>query len=141
MTGFVADFSCRDDPWNQTAADNAEWLRYFKRHVGIVIDDDPHTPGDHSRFVLESGPDAASRRGLVADESAAQNAGTGSGLRGAGLEPTAMPNDVDINISDEELGNMLQDMEFEFDPLEFEGRESMDEQEDAGGVSLRSDFF
>ena len=52
-----------------------------------------------------------------------------------------MPNDVDINLSDEELGNMLQDMEFEFDPLEFEGRGSMDEQEDVGGVSLRGDFF
>ncbi|KAK3956224.1 hypothetical protein QBC32DRAFT_157034 [Pseudoneurospora amorphoporcata] len=25
-----------DDPWNQTAADNAEWLRRFKRDVGIL---------------------------------------------------------------------------------------------------------
>lgn len=27
-----------DDPWNQTAADNAEWLRRFKRDVGILTD-------------------------------------------------------------------------------------------------------
>ncbi|KAK6082530.1 C2H2 type zinc finger domain-containing protein [Seiridium cupressi] len=25
-----------DDPWNQTAADNAEWLQRFKRDVGII---------------------------------------------------------------------------------------------------------
>ncbi|KAF4459354.1 c2h2 type zinc finger containing [Fusarium albosuccineum] len=25
-----------DDPWNQTAADNEEWLADFKRHVGIL---------------------------------------------------------------------------------------------------------
>lgn len=25
-----------DDPWNQTAADNAEWLQRFKRDVGIL---------------------------------------------------------------------------------------------------------
>lgn len=29
-----------DDPWNQTAADNAQWLRQFKRDVGILIDPD-----------------------------------------------------------------------------------------------------
>jgi len=32
-----------DDPWNQTAADNAEWLRRFKRQVGILTD--PSLPG------------------------------------------------------------------------------------------------
>ncbi|KAK5660290.1 hypothetical protein OQA88_12830 [Cercophora sp. LCS_1] len=32
-----------DDPWNQTAADNAEWLRRFKREVGILTD--PSLPG------------------------------------------------------------------------------------------------
>ncbi|GAB1318857.1 Monocarboxylate transporter 4 [Madurella fahalii] len=32
-----------DDPWNQTAADNAEWLRRFKRDVGILTD--PAVPG------------------------------------------------------------------------------------------------
>lgn len=25
-----------DDPWNPTAADNAEWLRRFKRDFGIT---------------------------------------------------------------------------------------------------------
>ncbi len=29
---------CSDDTWNQTAADNAEWLRRFKRDVGILTD-------------------------------------------------------------------------------------------------------
>ncbi|KAK3352969.1 hypothetical protein B0T25DRAFT_455493 [Lasiosphaeria hispida] len=32
-----------DDPWNQTPADNAEWLRRFKRDVGILTD--PSLPG------------------------------------------------------------------------------------------------
>lgn len=27
---------CSDDPWNQTAADNAEWLQRFKRDAGIL---------------------------------------------------------------------------------------------------------
>jgi len=35
--------SSSDDPWNQTAADNAEWLRRFKREVGILTD--PSLPG------------------------------------------------------------------------------------------------
>ncbi|KAL2127282.1 hypothetical protein VTI74DRAFT_10989 [Chaetomium olivicolor] len=33
-----------DDPWNQTAADNLEWLRRFKRDVGLLADD-PSLPG------------------------------------------------------------------------------------------------
>ncbi|KAL2159891.1 hypothetical protein VTH06DRAFT_2024 [Thermothelomyces fergusii] len=32
-----------DDPWNQTAADNFEWLRRFKRDVGLLTD--PNLPG------------------------------------------------------------------------------------------------
>lgn len=32
-----------DDPWNQTAADNFEWLRRFKRDVGLLTD--PSLPG------------------------------------------------------------------------------------------------
>ncbi|KAK4251445.1 C2H2 transcription factor [Corynascus novoguineensis] len=32
-----------DDPWNQTAADNLEWLRRFKRDVGLLTD--PKLPG------------------------------------------------------------------------------------------------
>ncbi|KAK4217824.1 hypothetical protein QBC37DRAFT_369656 [Rhypophila decipiens] len=32
-----------DDPWNQTAADNVEWLSRFKRDVGILTD--PDLPG------------------------------------------------------------------------------------------------
>lgn len=30
-----------DDPWNQTAADNAEWLQRFKRSNGILNDSGP----------------------------------------------------------------------------------------------------
>lgn len=33
-----------DDPWNQTAADNAEWLQRFKRDVGMVKDAGPGLP-------------------------------------------------------------------------------------------------
>jgi hypothetical protein len=34
-----------DDPWNQTAADNAEWLQRFKRSVGILsAEDGPGLP-------------------------------------------------------------------------------------------------
>lgn len=33
----IADRLCAsDDPWNQTAADTAEWLRYFKINTGIT---------------------------------------------------------------------------------------------------------
>lgn len=36
---LVADkTSSSDDNWNQTAADNAEWLRRFKKEVGILTD-------------------------------------------------------------------------------------------------------
>ncbi|KAI6783826.1 homeobox and C2H2 transcription factor [Emericellopsis cladophorae] len=28
-----------DDPWNQTPADNAEWLRHFKKDQGLDVDD------------------------------------------------------------------------------------------------------
>ncbi|PHH88854.1 hypothetical protein CDD83_6967 [Cordyceps sp. RAO-2017] len=38
-----------DDPWNQTAADNAEWLEQFKRDVGINKEpgDVPERPSGH----------------------------------------------------------------------------------------------
>ena len=34
----MTDWINSDDPWNQTAADNAEWLRRFKRDAGIIED-------------------------------------------------------------------------------------------------------
>ncbi|KAK4193892.1 pah6 homeobox protein encoded by the pah6 protein [Podospora australis] len=34
-----------DDPWNTTAAENAEWLRRFKRDAGILTDDDTMLSG------------------------------------------------------------------------------------------------
>ncbi|UPX17049.1 uncharacterized protein EKO05_0007426 [Ascochyta rabiei] len=37
-----------DDPWNQTAADNSQWLREFKRDVGILVE--PNT--DPSRISM-----------------------------------------------------------------------------------------
>lgn len=46
-------------------------------------------------------------------------------------EPAVLPTNMDLNLSDEELGNILQDMNFEFDPQDF--NTDMDE---AGGVSL-----
>ncbi|UQC75951.1 uncharacterized protein CLUP02_17460 [Colletotrichum lupini] len=43
-----------DDPWNQTAADNAEWLRRFKRDAGIIAEPGPGLPpGD--AWSLEQG--------------------------------------------------------------------------------------
>jgi hypothetical protein len=35
------------DPWNFTPADNAEWLRRFKRDVGLLQDSGPGLFGTH----------------------------------------------------------------------------------------------
>lgn len=35
------------DPWNLTPADNAEWLRRFKRDVGLLHDSGPGLFGSH----------------------------------------------------------------------------------------------
>jgi hypothetical protein len=43
-----------DDPWNQTAADNAEWLLRFKREVGMINDEGPKLPVTDS-WALEQG--------------------------------------------------------------------------------------
>ncbi|XWW95525.1 hypothetical protein V2A60_003485 [Cordyceps javanica] len=43
-----------DDPWNQTAADNAEWLQRFKRDVGITTDGGPGLPESYS-WAMEQG--------------------------------------------------------------------------------------
>ncbi|KAG9504161.1 hypothetical protein J7337_004126 [Fusarium musae] len=43
-----------DDPWNQTAADNAEWLQRFKRDAGILKTDGPGLPMSDG-WALESG--------------------------------------------------------------------------------------
>ena len=42
-----------DDPWNQTAADNAEWLQRFKRDVGITKEG-PGLPKGYA-WALEQG--------------------------------------------------------------------------------------
>ncbi|KFA72482.1 hypothetical protein S40288_06642 [Stachybotrys chartarum IBT 40288] len=43
-----------DDPWNQTAADNAEWLLRFKRGAGIINDQGPELPINDA-WALEQG--------------------------------------------------------------------------------------
>lgn len=43
-----------DDPWNQTAADNAEWLQRFKRDVGITKDGGPGLPESYG-WAMEQG--------------------------------------------------------------------------------------
>lgn len=45
-----------DDPWNQTAADNAEWLIRFKRDVGILpAEDGPGLPIENKSWNLSQG--------------------------------------------------------------------------------------
>ncbi|KHN97996.1 C2H2 type zinc finger containing protein [Metarhizium album ARSEF 1941] len=44
-----------DDPWNQTAADNAEWLQRFKRDVGIAKDPGPGLPKGYSWSLSQGG--------------------------------------------------------------------------------------
>lgn len=47
-------FLFSDDPWNYTAADNAEWLHRFKRDIGIINDSGPGLPPGHA-WALEQG--------------------------------------------------------------------------------------
>jgi hypothetical protein len=66
----VLTFGYSDDPWNQTAADNAEWLRRFKRDVGI-IQDGPGLPETDSWSIQQGGsgfapPYAVPKEGAVA---------------------------------------------------------------------------
>lgn len=49
-----ANSFCSDDPWNQTAADNAEWLQRFKRDVGITQDGGPGLPDSYA-WAMEQG--------------------------------------------------------------------------------------
>jgi len=45
-----------DDPWNQTAADNAEWLRRFKRDVGVLpADEGPGLPATDGGWNVNDG--------------------------------------------------------------------------------------
>jgi hypothetical protein len=45
-----------DDPWNQTAADNAEWLTRFKRDVGLLpASDGPGLPHNESSWRVSGG--------------------------------------------------------------------------------------
>lgn len=44
-----------DDQWNQTAADNAEWLQRFKRDVGIIKEPGPGLPEGDSWSISQGG--------------------------------------------------------------------------------------
>ncbi|KAF6815453.1 C2H2 type zinc finger domain-containing protein [Colletotrichum sojae] len=44
-----------DDPWNQTAADNAEWLQRFKRDAGIATEPGPGLPEGDSWSLSQGG--------------------------------------------------------------------------------------
>lgn len=227
-----------DDPWNQTAADNAEWLQRFKRDVGILEDAGPGLPACDAWSLEQGGTgfappyafpkgelapfhknvsvsmgqcsksfpagqsvansyleDFTSRelrpatvfcsreleRGLV---QFVENCFTGTGRmpsdaaiqaqgrhilgrdktaaedpallqkfkdmmasKMANAEPDstdaavpAMPTIMDVNISDDDINNILQDMNFEFDTQDF-GGVSLDAMEDVGGVSLNMSGF
>ncbi|ODA76741.1 hypothetical protein RJ55_08012 [Drechmeria coniospora] len=48
-----------DDPWNQTAADNAEWLQRFKRDVGILKEPGPGLPKGYAWALEQCGSGVA----------------------------------------------------------------------------------
>ncbi|KAM0252282.1 hypothetical protein ACHAP5_001268 [Fusarium lateritium] len=221
-----------DDPWNQTAADNAEWLQRFKRDAGILKTDGPGLPIADG-WALESGgsgfappyacPKASlgpfpadaqvpmgqgakslpaviansyiekltseaarpaevfcSReleRGLISyveDHVACKGSMPSDAMlqtrarrildahntpaddidlltkfkdmvakrvphtaptRDALVNAPAIPSNMDLNLSDEDVNNILQDMNFEFDAQDFEGV-TMEGLQDTGGVSL-----
>ncbi|KAM5348316.1 hypothetical protein ACJ41O_008140 [Fusarium nematophilum] len=226
-----------DDPWNQTAADNAEWLQRFKRDVGILKTNGPGLP-ESDAWALEQGgsgfappyacpkaalepfqpnvqtsvgqgskslPAAAANsyienltsnaarpamvfcsreleRGLIdyvgghvtgtgrmpsdnmiqekgreilnAPTTAAEDADllekfkdmvakkfpNGLPTNEAIVAAPAMPSNMEVNMSDEDLNSILQDMNFEFDPQDFEGV-TMEGLQDTGGVSLNMTDF
>ncbi|KPM42396.1 hypothetical protein AK830_g4141 [Neonectria ditissima] len=226
-----------DDPWNQTAADNVEWLMRFKRHVGILKEDGPGLPEGSAWAVKQGGTgfappyaypkavlepfhenvqvsmndgaksfranqsgangylenltsqyerpamvfcsrelerglmdfvekhvmrtgrmpsdammQARGRQVLDANVTAADDAALLGKFKEMMAEklprasqadetmPVApvMPSNMDVNISDEDINNILQDMNFEFDPQDFGGASLMDMEgmDDIGGASL-----
>ncbi|CAM1511239.1 Fc.00g087520.m01.CDS01 [Cosmosporella sp. VM-42] len=227
-----------DDPWNQTAADNAEWLQRFKRDVGIIKEAGPGLPEGNAWAVEQGGTGFAPpyaypkapiapfnddiqihlrdgskpfpagqsvansyvenlrdryprpaavfcsrelEHGLVGfvenqvsstgrmptDEAIQQQARQILNTATTAAEDpvllgkfkdymknklptaaspasadalTALPADMDLNISDEDLNNILQDMNFEFDTQDFSGAQ-IEQMEDAGGVSLNFGSF
>lgn len=220
------------DPWNQTAADNAEWLMRFKRDAGLLDTAGPGL-GEADCWAVEQGgtgfapPYAiprASREGFQANFSVTVRKGAKSlpaavansyieGLSSLEARPAAvfcsrelerglvdyieeyvsdtgrmpsdamiqakgrrilstdktpaedpvlleqfkemvakklpnagpanesladapaMPSNMDVNISDEDINNILQDMNFEFDTHDFDDV-TMEGLQETGGVSL-----
>ncbi|KAM0349013.1 hypothetical protein ACHAPU_003948 [Fusarium lateritium] len=221
-----------DDPWNQTAADNAEWLQRFKRDAGILKTDGPGLPIADG-WAIESGgsgfaPPYACPKASLGPFPADAQLPMGQGAKSLpaviansyiekltsvaarpaeifcsrelerglisyvedhvacnGTMPSdamlqtrarrildshtspaddtdllnkfkdmvskkishttpaqdpivdmsAMPSNMDINLSDEDVNNILQDMNFEFDAQDFEGF-TMEGLQNTGGVSL-----
>ncbi|KAH6996509.1 hypothetical protein BKA56DRAFT_471178 [Ilyonectria sp. MPI-CAGE-AT-0026] len=231
-----------DDPWNQTAADNIEWLRRFKRQVGILKEDGPGLPDSNAWAVEQGGTGFAPpyacpksmlepfhdnvqvpmrigaksfpagqsgangyletlssqdarpalvfcsrelERGLISfvenhvastgrmptdammqargrqilksDATAAEDSTLLTKFKEMMAEKLpqasqaetaidgapAIPSNMDVNISDEDIDNMLQDMNFEFDTQDFGGVSllGMEGMDDMGGVSLNMDCF
>ncbi|POR39350.1 Homeobox protein 4 [Tolypocladium paradoxum] len=228
-----------DDPWNQTAADNAEWLQRFKRDVGIIKEPGPGLPkgdawaleqggsgfappyafpkghvepfndkvqvnmrhgaksftagqsaansfletltsdscrpanvfcsreletglvdfvekkvGDSGRLPSDEALQARAKQIVHSPQTAADDPVLLQKFKDRMLDklphalPAAdadaaslLPTNMDVNISDEELGNMLQDMDFDFNTADMGldmnmGTGMLEEAEDAGGVSL-----
>ncbi|OAA68962.1 Homeodomain-related protein [Cordyceps fumosorosea ARSEF 2679] len=70
-----------DDPWNQTAADNAEWLQRFKRDVGITKDGGPGLPESYAWATEQGGT------GFAPPYACPKSEGGGGG--GGGVDPFA----------------------------------------------------
>ncbi|CAK7202461.1 hypothetical protein SEUCBS139899_005184 [Sporothrix eucalyptigena] len=81
-----------DDPWNQTAADNAEWLMRFKRDVGILpAEDGPGLPMENTSWNLSQGgtgfapPYCFPKTPLAPISSSSGDVNSGEGGSGSGV--------------------------------------------------------
>ncbi|CAK7227852.1 hypothetical protein SBRCBS47491_006709 [Sporothrix bragantina] len=87
-----------DDPWNQTAADNAEWLLRFKRDVGILpAEGGPGLPLENTSWNLSQGgtgfapPYCFPKTPLAPISSSSGEANSGEGSSGSGGRSPMMP--------------------------------------------------
>lgn len=62
-----------DDPWNYTAADNAEWLHRFKRDTGIISDSGPGLPPGYAWAVEQGGTGFAPPYAFLGDHDPVNN--------------------------------------------------------------------
>lgn len=122
-----------DDPWNQTEADDPEWLQRFKRQVGILTDPSPPGLPDRPSGTTTKGPISLNAPpysfmfmkpgGQMADTAATTSNnvsgkstqavpmldGGRGGEPGLGAETAAMMPDP------AQLDDILQDLNFDFD--------------------------